>query len=242
MSCVLNISVLLLPSTGQGGLQHGISSMLVFVCGIVGVCCGGELHGRVHQTAGEAERLRGSGHGAPGTSWGDRATRAGGHPGVRVDGELPAGNNDTADTLNNNKNNKLLYEDVVLSLPQYYYSFIGSHHPPPLSAPFGVVLTTSCFCLFFLWSSSSSWLSQFCWPGTAGFGKVAWCGPRLRPSPLCRVRPTAIMQRKWPSGSSPMAWTSLLFSKGHYSAVLSCPVSLQFLCACSELTGSQHYI
>lgn len=29
----------------------------VSLCVIVGVCCGGELHGGVHQTAGEAERL-----------------------------------------------------------------------------------------------------------------------------------------------------------------------------------------
>lgn len=64
-------------------------------------------------------------------------------------------------------------------------------------------------------SSLSSWWSQFCWPGTAGLEMVARCGPPLRPSPLCHVRPTAITPRKWPSGSGHMASTSLLFSKSH---------------------------
>lgn len=67
--------------------------MCICVCFFAGVRCGGELHGRVHQTAGEAERLRGGDYGASGTSRRDQSIGGGGRPGVRVDGQLPVGKN-----------------------------------------------------------------------------------------------------------------------------------------------------
>lgn len=87
------IFVVILPSAG-GELHHGmnISIMCMFLC-FIGVCCGGELHGRLHWTAGEAERLRGRGDGDERTGRGARAASAGGRPGVWVDGELPPGKN-----------------------------------------------------------------------------------------------------------------------------------------------------
>lgn len=49
----LNSDTILLYS-----LSDGRNAVVVMAVGIVaGVCCGGKLHGRVHQTAGEAEWL-----------------------------------------------------------------------------------------------------------------------------------------------------------------------------------------
>lgn len=77
-------------------LLNNSDNLIHSVCAFVfvffaGVRCGGKLHGRVHQTAGEAERLRGGDHGASGTSRRDQFIGEGGRPGVRVDGQLPVG-------------------------------------------------------------------------------------------------------------------------------------------------------
>lgn len=190
---MLHITVPLLPSAGQGVLLQDIAyTVWEIICGIVGVCCRGKLHGRVHQTAGEAEWMWGGRHGIAGASWGHRAAWAGGHPGVWVDGQLPAGNNHSSNTVFTTNNIFFLCK---------LWSFRFEY-------------ALSCFYLLSLLSSLSSWWSQSCWPGTAGWGKVVWCGLPLQPSPWYRVRPTAILQRKWPSGSSPMVLTSPPFSKG----------------------------
>lgn len=38
-------------------LNDLVCTVGTFICIVVGICCGGQLHGRLHQRAGEAERL-----------------------------------------------------------------------------------------------------------------------------------------------------------------------------------------
>lgn len=170
--------------------------------GSAGVRCGGELHGGIHQAACETERLRGRDHGATGTGWGDQPGREGGRPGVRVDGQLPAGKS-------------WITASVIAVGMNIFLHFVLSHRRLLLLSarqsepPLGFLLLSDALC----GSSLSSWWSRCCWQETAGWGKAAWFGLRRQHSFWCHARPTAITQRKWCSGRVPMVWTSLLFSK-----------------------------
>lgn len=165
----------------------------VSLLGSAGLRCGGELHGRVHQAAGETERLRGRDHGAPGAGRRDQPGREGGRPGVRVDGQLPAGKSwITASVF-----------AVIVNICLHFALF----HGRLLSLRFLLLSDVPCG------SSLSSWWSRCCWQETAGWGKVAWCGRHRQRSFWCRAKLTTIIRRKWSSGRVPMDWTSLLYSK-----------------------------